>query len=104
MVFQPHTYSRTKAYLDDFARVLGEKNNGVKTLAIMPTYAAREVLSDGVESDVLATAIFDKYRKKGVYLVKDKQSTFDFVKSHAKYHDVVLMIGAGDVYDLKDRF
>lgn len=104
VVFQPHTYSRTKAYLDDFARVLGEKNNGVKTLAIMPTYAAREVPSNGVESDVLATAIFDKYRKKGVYLVKDKQSTIDFVKSHAKYHDVVLMIGAGDIYDLKDRF
>ncbi len=104
VVFQPHTYSRTKAYLDDFARALGARNNGVKTLAIMPTYAAREVPSNGVESDVLATAIFDKYRKRGVYLVKDKQSTLDFVKSHAKYHDVVLMIGAGDIYDLKDRF
>ncbi len=104
VVFQPHTYSRTKAYLDDFARVLGDKNNGVKTLAIMPTYAAREVPSNGVESDVLATAIFDKYRKKDVYLFKDKQSTLDFVKSCAKYHDIVLLIGAGDIYDLKDLF
>lgn len=101
-VFQPHTYSRTKAYLDDFARVLGKKGNGIKTLAIMPVYAAREVPSDGVESDVLASAIFDKFRKKGVYLVKDKQSTLDFVKTQAKNHDVILMIGAGDIYDIKE--
>lgn len=103
VVFQPHTYSRTKAYLDDFANVLGWKRNGVKTLAIMPTYAARESLSDGADSDALFNAIFDKYRKRGVYLLKDVQSTLDFVKSRAKSHDVILMIGAGDIYDLKDK-
>ena len=102
VVFQPHTYSRTKAYLNDFAKVLGVKNNGVKTLAIMPTYAAREIPRDGVESDELVKAIFDKFRKRNVYLVKDKQSTVDFVKSQAKNHDVILMIGAGDIYDLKE--
>ena len=68
----------------------------------MPTYAARERLSDGVDSDVLFNAIFDKYRKRGVYLLKVAQSTLDFVKSRAKSHDVILMIGAGDIYDLKD--
>lgn len=102
VVFQPHTYSRTKAYLADFASVLGAKRNGVKTVAIMPTYAARERLSDGVDSDVLFNAIFDKYRKLGIYLLKGAQSTIDFVKSRAKSHDVILMIGAGDIYDLKD--
>lgn len=102
VVFQPHTYSRTKAYIDDFASVLGAKGNGVKTIALMPTYAARETLKDGCGSDVLASTIFDKYRKRGVYLLKSKQSTVDFVKSHAKSHDIVLMIGAGDIYDLKD--
>lgn len=102
VVFQPHTYSRTKAYLDDFASVLGAKRNGVKTVAIMPTYAARERLSDGVDSDVLFNAIFNKYRKRGIYLLKGAQSTIDFVKSRAKSHDVILMIGAGDIYDLKD--
>lgn len=102
VVFQPHTYSRTKAYLDDFASVLGAKHNAIKTLAIMPTYAAREVPSDGVTSDVLAVAIFNKYSKQGVYLVKDKQSTLDFVKTHAKSHHAILFVGAGDIYDLKD--
>lgn len=74
----------------------------MKTLAIMPTYAAREIPRDGVESDELVKAIFDKFRKRNVYLVKDKQSTVDFVKSQAKNHDVILMIGAGDIYDLKE--
>lgn len=101
VVFQPHTYSRTRAYLYDFAKALASRHNGVKLLALMPTYAAREQKSDGVDSDVLAMEIFDKFRKKDVYLMKNAQSTVDFVKSHAKRFDTILMLGAGDIYDLR---
>lgn len=69
-VFQPHTYSRTKAYLDDFVSVLGDERNGVKTLAIMPTYAAREDKSMGLDSGELAIAIFDEFCNRDVYLLK----------------------------------
>lgn len=100
LVFQPHTYSRTKAYLDDFALVLA-KCPCVKTLAIMPVYPARETLSMGVDSDAIVKAIFDKFHKRDVYLLENAQSTVDFVKRHANQHDVVLMLGAGDIYDLK---
>lgn len=101
VVFQPHTYSRTKAYLKDFVKVLGGCDFA-KHVVIMPTYAAREVLSDGVDSKTLADAIFDKFPKKQVYLAKDAQSTLDYVKMHANEADTVLMIGAGDIYDLKN--
>lgn len=67
----------------------------------MPTYPARETLSMGVGSDILKDAIFDKFPQKQVYLAKDNQSTVDFVTSHANEVDTVLMIGAGDIYDLK---
>ena len=100
VVFQPHTYSRTKAYLSDFASVLGGCDYA-KYIVIMPTYPARETLSMGVDSDILKDAIFDKFPQKQVYLAKDDQSTVDFVKSHANEVDTVLMIGAGDIYDLK---
>lgn len=102
VVFQPHTYSRTEAYLEDFARSLAKKHNGVHTLVLMNTYGAREKKSDGVESNVLAKEIFDKFRKKNVYLLDSHKLTCDFVISHAKYFNVILMLGAGDIYELKD--
>lgn len=103
VVFQPHTYSRTKAYLEDFASALGKKHNGVNTLVLMPVYGAREQKNEGVDSVVLVKAIFDKFRKKDVYLMDSDISTCDFVISHAKCFDVILMLGAGDIYELKDK-
>lgn len=103
VVFQPHTYSRTKAYIHDFASALTQ-NDCVYTLGIMPTYAAREVPSMGVDSDVLYKAIFDKIHKTNVVQLKNVQSTVDFVNNNAKHHDLIMMIGAGDIYDLKDAF
>ena len=100
IVFQPHTYSRTQAYLDDFARVLGECDF-CDDVVLMPVYAARETPFMGVKSDVLAKAIFDKFPQKKVYLAKDAYSTLDYVKTHAKNVNVIMMIGAGDIYDLK---
>lgn len=100
VVFQPHTYSRTKAYLNDFVQVLSDVN----TLVIMPTYAARESASMGATSKDLAIAIFDKNCKQNVYVAQNHQSTLDYVKNHAKEHDIVLFVGAGTVYDLKDKW
>ncbi len=102
-IFQPHTYSRTQAYLEDFAFAL-TSNDCVKALGIMPTYAARETLSMGVNSDILAKTIFDKFHKVDVVLLKNAQSTVDFVKNNALRHDIVLMLGAGDIYDLRNEF
>ncbi len=101
LIFQPHTYSRTKAYFDDFVRVLS--TDKIKTVVITKTYAAREQESDGYTSDRLFDAIFDKYSKRTVYLAQNAQKTLEFVKIHAKSHDIILFVGAGDIYDLKKQ-
>lgn len=98
VVFQPHTYSRTKAYFDEFCSSLAEAH----TLVIMDTYGARESASDGVDSDALAHAISTKFAKQDVYGVLSFDKTLDFVISRAKDHDNVLLLGAGDIYLLKD--
>ncbi len=102
VVFQPHTYTRTKAYFDEFVKVLSNKSL-VDTLALMPTYGARENAERGYSSQVLHDAIFDKMCKSDVYMFQNPQSTVDFVDFNAKNFDVVLMLGAGDIYDLKDK-
>lgn len=99
VVFQPHTYSRTKAYLDDFAVAL----EGADTLVIMETYGARECAVDGVDSGVLVDKISTKNAKTKVYHISSHQKTLDFVVSRAKDYDNVLLLGAGDVYHLKDK-
>ena len=98
VVFQPHTYSRTKAYFDEFCSSLADAH----TLVIMDTYGARESASDGVDSDALVSAISTKFAKQDVYGVLSFDKTLDFVISRAKDHDNVLLLGAGDIYLLKD--
>ncbi|MDE6059896.1 MAG: UDP-N-acetylmuramate--L-alanine ligase [Clostridia bacterium] len=99
-VFQPHTYTRTKAYFDDFVDVLGDDDGA---LVLMPTYAAREKFDASCEHDVLAAAIKDKYAKSDVYVAANGNETLEYVRKYAHKHDVILFIGAGDIYNLKDE-
>lgn len=100
VVFQPHTYTRTARYLDDFAAVLG----ACERVIIMPTYAARENPEEGADSGVLARRIKEKYPFCGVYLAKDADETLDYVRLFAGEFDIALFLGAGDIYDLRSRF
>lgn len=98
VIFQPHTYSRTKAYFDEFCSSLADAH----TIVIMDTYGARENASDGIDSDMLVSVISTKFAKQDVYGVFSFDKTLDFVISRAKDHDNVLFLGAGDIYLLKD--
>ena len=53
LIFQPHRYSRTKFFFDDFANVLGKIDN----LILLPIYAASEDNTYGVTSESLAEKI-----------------------------------------------
>lgn len=98
-VFQPHTFSRTRAYLNDFAEVLGE---GDGALILMPTYAARERSEGGDCIEALAEAIGEKYPLKKVILAASHADALEKTRELADAYDVVLMLGAGDIYAIKD--
>lgn len=98
-VFQPHTYTRTRAYLNDFANVLGE---GDGALILMPTYAARERREDGDDIDALAAAISEKNARKQVIMTSSHAEALEKARELAGAYDVVLMLGAGDIYALKE--
>ncbi len=92
-VFQPHTYTRTKALFDDFVKVLTE--SGVNVI-ITDIYAAREKDTGIVSAQQLANAIPNAVYKKTFDEVSD------FIKAQAKKGDIVLTMGAGDVYRIGD--
>lgn len=97
-VFQPHTYSRTAKYFDDFVNVLSKADS----LIITPTFGARENARRGVDSQALYDAISTKFADKEVYLTNSLVSTASLVKVLSKRFDAVLLLGAGDIYNLKE--
>lgn len=92
-VFQPHTYSRTKTLFNDFVKVLTESGAHI---VITDIYAAREVDTGIVSAQDLANAI-----PNAVYRKTFKEAA-DYVKTQAKKGDLVITMGAGDVYRIGD--
>lgn len=91
--FQPHTYSRTKALFSDFVRELSTVDLAVLT----DIYAARESNTVGVSSKDLADQI-----PGSVYCPGLPQLT-DFLASIAQPGDIILTVGAGDVYKAGEK-
>ena len=92
-VFQPHTYTRTKTLFDDFVKVLSESRVNV---IITDIYAAREKDTGIVSAQQLANSIPNAVYKKTFPEVAD------FIKAQAKKGDIVITMGAGDVYKIGD--
>lgn len=93
VVFQPHRYSRTKALFDDFARSFYLAD----VLLVMPIYAASEQPIEGVDSRLLCDSI-QAHGHKEVHFVDGKQAAVELLTDIASPADVVLTLGAGDVY------
>lgn len=91
VVFQPHTYSRTKNLLAEFADSL----SGFDHIILTDIYAARELNTYGISSLDLA----NKLREIGkeIEYISDFNEIVKFLKQHAAPQDIVLTLGAGTV-------
>lgn len=85
-VFQPHLFSRTRDFVDEFATSLAK----VDELILMEIYPARELPIEGVTSDWLLSKI-DLDAKQ----ISNLDNTLDFIKT--KDFDVLLTVGAGNI-------
>ena len=94
VVFQPHTYSRTKNLLTDFAQVLLNFDNVI----VVDIYAARETNTYGITSLDLVNKIKD-FGKEALY-IPDFDECTSYLKSHADTGDIVLTLGAGTVTEI----
>lgn len=87
--FQPHTFSRSAYLLDGFRSCF----EGLARLYLIPTYAAREPASAGLDASALAHEIA---RPTAIYL-EDLDSGADRIASELEPGDVFLTLGAGPV-------
>ena len=98
VVFQPHRYTRTQALFDDFTRAFYQSD----TLLVLPIYAASERAIEGVSGQRLCEGI-QAHGHKEVYCAKEMQNAVDYLKQNLKPDDVVLTLGAGDVWKVGER-
>ena len=94
VVFQPHTYSRTKNLLDDFAKALLNFDNVI----ITDIYAAREDNIFGISSKDLVDRL-QHYGKKSVY-ISNFNDIVKYLKDYTIKNDIVLTLGAGTVTNI----
>ena len=94
VVFQPHTYSRTKLLLDDFAKSLLNFDN----IIVLDIYAAREKNTYNISSQDLADKI--KALGKNALYIKDFDECVLYLKSHVQENDIIITQGAGTVTEI----
>jgi UDP-N-acetylmuramate--alanine ligase len=92
-IFQPHTYSRTKALFTQFARAFSGANIVIFT-DIYPS--AREKPIPGVSARLLAQEA-KKYHPQAVYC-PGKKEVVEYLAEQTKPNDLILTMGAGDIF------
>lgn len=87
-IFQPHTYSRTKAFTDDFAKALSSADKVI----LADIYPAREKYDGTIHSCDLAAKI------SGCTYMNDFSAMERYIKQNAEPGDLVITMGAGDIF------
>ncbi|MCF0141008.1 MAG: UDP-N-acetylmuramate--L-alanine ligase [Mogibacterium sp.] len=96
LIFQPHTYTRTKALFGDFVDAFADTD----VLILTDIYAAREQDIYDVSSYKLCTAMKEKYPDRKIYYVQDFEDIVNYIRKNAGPDDIVMTMGAGDVYKI----
>lgn len=96
-VFQPHTYSRTKALMPEFAKALSLADN----IVLAKIYPARETDNLGISSADLMELI--KAEGKDCYYYESFEDIEKFLLNNCINGDLLITMGAGDVYKIGEE-
>ena len=98
-VFQPHLYSRTKDFYQEFGRAFLNSDVFICT----DIYPARELPIEGVTGDLIAN-ITKKFGHKNVHYVADKKNIPALLNEIKKDGDIIVTMGAGDIWKYGEQF
>jgi UDP-N-acetylmuramate--alanine ligase len=93
VVFQPHRYTRTRALFDEFSRGFYQSD----LLFVLPIYPAGEAVIEGVDARRLCEGIQAHGHKEAIF-EEGIESVASRLKRTLKKGDVLLTLGAGDVW------
>lgn len=98
-VFQPHRYTRIQALAEDFSRSFYHAD----VLVVLPIYGAGEEPIPGVTAETLADQI-KKFGHRNVHYAPDFQGARTVLDDVLQDGDLLLTLGAGDVWKVGDEF
>lgn len=97
-VFQPHTYTRTKAFLEDFSKAFENSD----LVIVTDIYAAREPDLGEIHSSTLSKKI-NEAGKESIY-ISGFADICDYLIKNAKAGDMVITMGAGDICKVGEMY
>jgi UDP-N-acetylmuramate--alanine ligase len=95
VIFQPHRYTRTRDFMDEFAQAF----QGADTLFLLDIYAAGEQPLEGVTGETLVGRIQASGRQDVRYMSSFAEAA-ESAAASAGDGDMILMLGAGNVFQL----
>lgn len=98
-VFQPHLYSRTKDFYQEFGRSFLNSDVFICT----DVYPAREEPIPGVTGELIAEAT-RKFGHKNVHYISDKKNVPAFLNDIKQEGDIIITMGAGDIWKFGEQF
>jgi len=100
-VFQPHQYQRTYYLWDDFVKAFDLADKVIITKIYEVAGREQKKISKKINSQKLAEAIGK--RGKETYFIEDFEKIPYFLKNKVKSGDIILIMGAGDIYKLAEN-
>lgn len=98
-VFQPHLYSRTR----DFYKEFGKSFLNSDVFICTDVYPAREIPIPGISGKLITDSAVE-YGHKEVIYVADKNDIPDLLLNKRKEGDIIITMGAGDIYKYGEKF
>ncbi|MGB2696283.1 MAG: UDP-N-acetylmuramate--L-alanine ligase [Candidatus Zixiibacteriota bacterium] len=98
-VFQPHLFSRTRDFHQEFGRSFFNSD----ILVITAIYPAREKPIPGITSEMIARAA-KEYGHREVHYIPETDDVVPFLLKNVRKNDLVITMGAGDVYRIGEEF
>jgi UDP-N-acetylmuramate--alanine ligase len=99
VVFQPHRYTRTQLLQQAFCTAFYEAD----ALILLDIYAAAETPIPGVSSAQLYEGI-KEHGHRHVYYLSERDEIVPFLRRYLQDHDILLTLGAGDVWQIGRAF
>ncbi|MDR3609867.1 MAG: UDP-N-acetylmuramate--L-alanine ligase [Ignavibacteriaceae bacterium] len=98
-VFQPHLFSRTKDFYQEFGRSFLNSDVFICT----DVYPAREEPIEGVSGKLIADSA-KKFGHKNVVYLENKNNIPDYLMSIKQQDDIIITMGAGDIWRYGEKF
>lgn len=99
VVFHPHTYSRTRGLLDDFAISFDDADEVI----VLDIYGSAREQQGGVHSQDLVDKILLHSPEKKVLYIANQSEVENYLRDTIGKGDVLILMGAGDVFRIGEK-